>query len=108
MMGDFGKSLSLQRIRPLRVTAHKSFAGRPVRAYPWEMFSESSATPVSTAASPVVRDGLGRGLTDLRLSVTDRCNFRCTYCMPKEIFGASHAFLPKSEILSFEEMERVA
>ena len=72
------------------------------------MYTESSAASVSTAASPGVRDGLGRGLTDLRLSVTDRCNFRCTYCMPKEIFGAAHAFLPKSEILSFEEMERVA
>ncbi|WP_113957197.1 GTP 3',8-cyclase MoaA [Roseimicrobium gellanilyticum] len=59
-------------------------------------------------ASPVVRDGLGRALTDLRLSVTDRCNFRCTYCMPKELFGASHAFLPKSEILSFEELTRIA
>ena len=54
------------------------------------------------------RDTFHRPLRDLRLSVTDRCNFRCTYCMPKEIFGHDHAFLPKSEILSFEEMARLA
>ncbi|HEY3163229.1 MAG TPA: GTP 3',8-cyclase MoaA [Candidatus Limnocylindrales bacterium] len=53
-------------------------------------------------------DTLGRPLHDLRISVTDRCNFRCTYCMPKEIFGADFAFLPRSEVLTFEELERVA
>jgi cyclic pyranopterin phosphate synthase len=56
----------------------------------------------------MVNDALQRPLHDLRLSVTDRCNFRCTYCMPKEIFGRDHAFLPKSEILTFEELARVA
>src|SRR5215212_1536398 len=55
-----------------------------------------------------VADRLGRPLHDLRISVTDRCNFRCTYCMPKEIFGADYAFLPRAEVLSFEEIERVA
>jgi cyclic pyranopterin phosphate synthase len=55
-----------------------------------------------------VADTLGRPLHDLRISVTDRCNFRCTYCMPKEIFGADYAFLPRSEILTFEEIERLA
>ena len=44
---------------------------------------------------------------DLRVSVTDRCNFRCVYCMPKEVFGSDHAFLPRSEILEFDEIERV-
>jgi cyclic pyranopterin phosphate synthase len=53
-------------------------------------------------------DTLGRPLRDLRISVTDRCNFRCTYCMPKEIFGPDYAFLPRSEVLTFEEIERVA
>ena len=53
-------------------------------------------------------DTLGRRLHDLRLSVTDRCNFRCTYCMPQEAFGRDHAFLPKSEILSFEELARIS
>lgn len=52
-------------------------------------------------------DRLKRPMRDLRLSVTDRCNFRCTYCMPKEIFGDDYAFLPKSELLSFEEMVRL-
>ena len=54
------------------------------------------------------RDRLGRPLHDLRISVTDRCNFRCTYCMPKELFGASHRFMPRSELLSFEEITRLA
>src|SRR6266516_2504995 len=55
-----------------------------------------------------VTDVFNRPLRDLRLSVTDRCNFRCTYCMPKEIFGANHIFLPKSGVLTFEEMTRLA
>jgi cyclic pyranopterin phosphate synthase len=53
-------------------------------------------------------DRLERPLRDLRISVTDRCNFRCTYCMPKEIFGRDHAFLPRSALLSFEEITRLA
>lgn len=56
----------------------------------------------------MVLDSLHRPLQDLRLSVTDRCNFRCTYCMPKEIFGRDHTFLPKSDILTFEELARTA
>lgn len=55
-----------------------------------------------------VTDQLKRPLRDLRVSVTDRCNFRCTYCMPKEVFGDDYAFMPKSELLSFEEMTRLA
>jgi GTP 3',8-cyclase len=53
-------------------------------------------------------DRLGRPLHDLRISVTDRCNFRCTYCMPKEIFGHDYAFLPKDQVLTFEEITRAA
>ena len=52
-------------------------------------------------------DRLGRPLRDLRLSVTDRCNFRCPYCMPAEIYGEKYRFLPKPELLSFEEIERL-
>ena len=55
-----------------------------------------------------LRDALGRPLRDLRISVTDRCNFRCTYCMPAEQFGERYEFLPRSEILRFEEIERIA
>ena len=54
-----------------------------------------------------VRDQFQRPLRDLRVSVTDRCNFRCTYCMPKEVFGQGYAFLPRAGILSFEEIARV-
>src|ERR1700733_13724738 len=50
----------------------------------------------------------GRPLRDLRISVTDRCNFRCRYCMPREVFGPDFAFLAREEILSFEEIERLA
>ena len=53
-------------------------------------------------------DQLGRPIRDLRISVTDRCNFRCTYCMPKEVFGDDFVFLAKNELLSFEELERLA
>jgi cyclic pyranopterin phosphate synthase len=53
-------------------------------------------------------DTLGRPVRDLRVSVTDRCNFRCVYCMPKEVFGREHAFLPRVELLTFEEIERLA
>jgi cyclic pyranopterin phosphate synthase len=53
-------------------------------------------------------DTFGRPLRDLRISVTDRCNFRCTYCMPKEVYGRDHRFLDRRELLSFEEITRVA
>lgn len=53
-------------------------------------------------------DALGRRLHDLRISVTDRCNFRCGYCMPKEVFGRDYAFLPQSSLLTFEEITRLA
>ena len=55
-----------------------------------------------------VLDTLHRPLRDLRISVTDRCNFRCTYCMPKDVFGRDYRFLDRRELLSFEEIARVA
>ncbi|HUG86592.1 MAG TPA: GTP 3',8-cyclase MoaA [Euzebya sp.] len=55
----------------------------------------------------MITDVLGRGLTDLRVSVTDRCNFRCTYCKPRDQFGPGHAFLPRQALLTFEEIARV-
>lgn len=54
----------------------------------------------------VPQDRLGRPLRDLRVSITDRCNFRCTYCMPRELFGPDHQFLPRAQLLSFEEIAR--
>jgi cyclic pyranopterin phosphate synthase len=53
-------------------------------------------------------DVLGRPLRDMRISVTDRCNFRCVYCMPSEVYGRDHRFLERRELLTFEEIERVA
>jgi len=63
--------------------------------------SPSAPTPGLTT------DTRGRPLRDLRISVTDRCNFRCVYCMPRETFGPDHAFLPRDEILSFDEIARL-
>src|SRR5690606_31062462 len=60
------------------------------------------------AATGLLGDALGRPLRDLRISVTDRCNFRCSYCMPKEVFDKDYRYLPHSALLSFEEITRVA
>ena len=74
--------------------------------------------PISHGSAPIpapsargagaLADALGRPLRDLRISVTDRCNFRCVYCMPREVFDAGYQFLPHSELLSFEEIVRLA
>ena len=61
----------------------------------------------SIASPQHPRDRRGRFLRDLRISVTDRCNFRCTYCMPKEVFNSSYVFLQRSRLLTFEEIERL-
>ncbi|MSQ70090.1 MAG: GTP 3',8-cyclase MoaA [Betaproteobacteria bacterium] len=59
-------------------------------------------------AAGILRDTLGRSLRDLRISVTDRCNFRCVYCMPKDVFGPDYPFLERGKLLSFEEIVRLA
>ena len=68
------------------------------------------AVPASAPPAPdgIMRDTRGRPLRDLRISVTDRCNFRCSYCMPKEIFNSEYTWLPHSALLSFEEITRLA
>ena len=63
---------------------------------------------VTQPATGLLSDRLGRPLHDLRISVTDRCNFRCSYCMPKEVFDKDYKFLPQSSLLSFEEITRAA
>ena len=71
----------------------------------------SPSNPPAAAAfdgRPGVLDTRGRALRDLRISVTDRCNFRCTYCMPAEVFGRDFAFLPHAEVLTYEEIRRLA
>jgi cyclic pyranopterin phosphate synthase len=62
----------------------------------------------AVAATGLLSDTLGRPLRDLRISVTDRCNFRCSYCMPKEVFDKNYPYLPHSALLTFEEITRVA
>ncbi|OGA73084.1 MAG: cyclic pyranopterin phosphate synthase [Betaproteobacteria bacterium RIFCSPLOWO2_12_FULL_67_28] len=79
----------IEKVIPIRLES-----GAAAAAPPWD------GTPP--------RDALARPLRDLRISVTDRCNFRCVYCMPREVFDANHAFLPHSAILSFEEIARTA
>jgi GTP 3',8-cyclase len=65
-------------------------------------------TPIPAASTAAIRDRLGRSLRDLRISITDRCNFRCVYCMPKETFGNDYQFLERAALLSFEEIARLA
>ena len=73
---------------------------------------ERGALPIPAAATApgttLLADTRGRGLRDLRISVTDRCNFRCVYCMPRDVFDANYEFLPHSELLTFEEIVRLA
>jgi cyclic pyranopterin phosphate synthase len=71
------------------------------------------AAPTKRAAAPrfsggMLLDTMGRPMRDLRISVTDRCNFRCRYCMPREVFDANYQFLPQGALLSFEEIARLA
>ena len=77
-------------------------------APPAQLVRPAPRAPLSRAPDGAPADVLGRPLRDLRISVTDRCNFRCTYCMPKEVFGRDFAFLPRTQVLSFEEMDRLA
>jgi len=73
--------------------------------------AEHRTLPIPAASARgagALADARGRPMHDLRISVTDRCNFRCTYCMPKEVFDADYEFLPHAEILTFEEIVRIA
>ena len=81
-------------------------AAGPSRSYtpvPFETIHPARTAPIAPAM-----DAMLRPMRDLRISVTDRCNLRCTYCMPREIFDKNHVFLPRNELLSFEEIEKVA
>jgi len=72
------------------------------------MASMTSVPATLEAPTGLLSDALARPLHDLRISVTDRCNFRCVYCMPKEVFDKDYAFLPHAALLSFEEITRLA
>jgi cyclic pyranopterin phosphate synthase len=73
---------------------------------PRDALVRDAAAAEHAATAPV--DGLGRRVRDLRISVTDRCNFRCTYCMPKDVFDGDYRFLPHADLLTFEEITRLA
>ena len=79
--------------------------GRAPSVIPAEAGISSSPSPHEEG--PGLADTLGRPVRDLRISITDRCNFRCTYCMPAEIFGERYTFLPREAILSYEEIARL-
>ncbi len=68
---------------------------------------DTPGTGANATTGPFPRDALGRPLRDVRISVTDRCNFRCTYCMPRSSFGPGHAFLPRERTLSAQEIVRL-
>lgn len=84
----------------------------PQRIIPVADLRYASSIPAIPADPQPARgdmaDALGRPLRDLRISVTDRCNFRCSYCMPREVFDKDYAYLPQSSLLSFEEITRLA
>src|SRR5258708_16144979 len=84
--------------------ADKRISERNLRISPLEC---GPASPLSNSAGPLV-DTRNRDLRDLRISVTDRCNFRCTYCMPRNVFNDKYQFLPHDEGLTFEEIVRLA
>src|SRR5882672_3239489 len=72
-----------------------------------DAFARAAASETGAGGARPV-DTRNRPLSDLRISVTDRCNFRCVYCMPKDVFGRDYPFLPHSELLTFEEIARLA
>src|SRR5258706_4316772 len=76
------------------------------KVIPIRMSSARAAAPAF--AGGLLADTRARPMRDLRISVTDRCNFRCTYCMPREVFDAGYKFLPHDAILTFEEIARLA
>ena len=88
---------------------NQSMANRVIPLFDQRSALRAPAVPHPTLpANGTLLDTRGRPLRDLRISVTDRCNFRCSYCMPKEVFDKDHAYLPHSSLLTFEEITRLA
>jgi cyclic pyranopterin phosphate synthase len=97
----YALGVHLTRLHRPAGTATKAFRATMGDAHP-------DTDPEPTHGRRCPTDTARAALRDLRISVTDRCNFRCTYCMPKEIFGRDYAFLPRDQVLTFEEIERLA
>jgi len=87
---------------------HRVIPLHDLRPLAWGLPSAAKRDDLRIAPSGLLADQRARPLRDLRISVTDRCNFRCNYCMPKEIFDNNYAYLPHSALLSFEEITRLA
>ena len=87
---------------------HRVIPLHDLRPLAWALPETTWHNNLRMATSGLLTDQRGRPLRDLRISVTDRCNFRCNYCMPKEIFDANYTYLPHSALLSFEEITRLA
>ncbi|MBC7471378.1 MAG: GTP 3',8-cyclase MoaA [Ramlibacter sp.] len=84
-------------------------AARVIPLIDQRVAARATAPPAQPiAATGLLSDGMGRPLRDLRISVTDRCNFRCSYCMPKEVFDKDYPYLPHADLLTFEEITRIA
>ncbi|VTU31401.1 Cyclic pyranopterin monophosphate synthase [Variovorax sp. PBL-H6] len=111
-MSAFGKPLFRLEGRQTRQWGKLPFAMSSKHIVPVSQIGRArrdAALPEhAVAASGVLLDRLARPLTDLRISVTDRCNFRCSYCMPKEVFDKDYQYLPHGALLSFEEITRLA
>src|SRR5262245_58386411 len=86
---------------------HARGANADARRSAFDAFVRGAALGPEAPPGPLV-DTRGRPLHDLRISITDRCNFRCVYCMPRDVFDADYKFLPHAELLTFEEIARVA
>jgi cyclic pyranopterin phosphate synthase len=89
------------------LTDARSASNPGARRAELDAFVRNAALGPAVAPGPLV-DTRGRPLHDLRISVTDRCNFRCVYCMPRDVFDADYRFLPHAELLTFEEIARIA
>jgi cyclic pyranopterin phosphate synthase len=89
------------------LTDARTAANPDARRAALDAFVRAAAEQPASAPGPIA-DTRGRPMHDLRISVTDRCNFRCTYCMPKDVFDADYRFLPHAELLTFEEIARLA
>jgi cyclic pyranopterin phosphate synthase len=89
------------------LTDARSVSNPAARRAELDAFVRRAARGPAVAPGPLA-DPRGRPCSDLRISVTDRCNFRCVYCMPRDVFDADYAFLPHAELLTFEEIARIA
>ncbi len=87
---------------------NETMSKRVIPVADWRDLAPPAVVPVAAASHGLVLDSLQRPLRDLRISVTDRCNFRCSYCMPREVFDSRYQFLPHEALLSFEEISRLA